>query len=190
MTYFAINKMKIFLLFTFAAFIYANDLCNNHVFNWNFYLSHNKDLIRTGYNGPNGACSHWKSKGANEGRQAHPRFHTLQYCENYPDLRNIGYCNRGEYSMAVNHYLDDGFKEGRLGYNNNGNFGTWTASNKRITILASALHGGSISSVVYDDIVECANSYDRGRQLQFAFSDNSGEEIGRASCRERVSAPV
>ena len=166
----------LFLILGLTACINAEvDACDYRVFNWNFYLSHNKDLIRGGRNDANAACSHWRSSGANEGRQAHPKFHSRQYCEQYEDLRNAKLCHEGHFMSALTHYLEHGIPEGRHGYISLGGHGMWTMENELFTVTASAIHAGAISSIVYKDQVEIVNSYDHGRQLQYAFTDSTGE---------------
>jgi len=168
-------KISIILFLLLINRVFLGDLCDFHVFNWNFFLNHNKDLLRSGIRDMNAACNHFRTAGAHEGRQAHPRFHSRQYCEIYEDLRNSGFCSPGKFHLAVNHYLDHGISENREGYHKTGGNGIWTIENNLFTISASAVHGGAISSIIYKDTVEIVNSYDHGRELQFAFTDSTGE---------------
>lgn len=78
---------------------------------------------------------------------------------------------------AIQHYLNSGHHEGRLGYVEGHSFqGRWTVSNgKDLFISVSSRMGGSIDSLVWNN-VQFINMYDHGRELQMAAnSDVFGE---------------
>jgi len=80
-------------------------------------LNKNPDLRMAGINTETGARSHWLDHGSGEGRQAHQGFHSIQYLDAYPDVRDAccdpdGECN---YRAAIEHYIVWGWNENRLG---------------------------------------------------------------------------
>ncbi|KAL3852767.1 hypothetical protein ACJMK2_016383 [Sinanodonta woodiana] len=87
----------------------------------------------------------------------------------YPELKNTYHTN---YIAAVQHYLQHGHAEKRLGYVDGGyntQFGKrWTISNGNgIFISASARMGAAIDSLVWNN-KEFINAADHGRELQMA----------------------
>ena len=94
-----------------------NNWLNGNVFEVGNYMAMNPDVANASYGDPTRAIQHWLIWGANEGRQAHPTFHSRQYLENYEDLRNaFGPNNFGD---AIHHFVAHGIHEGRRGLNVN-----------------------------------------------------------------------
>jgi hypothetical protein len=92
----------------------TTEIYDARVFNWLFYVNTYADLLRAGISDEAKAKDHWKHFGLNEGRQAHPLFHSKQYLDNYIDLRNL--YGATSYNSAISHYLQWGFSEKRRGY--------------------------------------------------------------------------
>jgi len=148
------------------------NIFDSRVFNWQYYLNRNADLLVHGIIDAEGAKNHWRYNGICEGRIAHPNFHTLQYLNKYVDLRNAFSTN---YALALRHYLVNGIGEGRQGYDvggTNGTYGNWTARSSTISVGTSRRVAGAIDSVFWNG-KEFINSYDHGRQLQVAVSKNN-----------------
>lgn len=118
-------------------FCWAQDIFSPEVFNTYFYINTNPDLIAAGIFTEEQAQAHWKRNGIAEGRQACGSFHTLQYLERYPDVKDA--CQSSPL-CALGHYLSYGLKEGRLGYKEGGGFGRWTisAQNNRGLFLSAS----------------------------------------------------
>ncbi|KAK3611309.1 hypothetical protein CHS0354_015726 [Potamilus streckersoni] len=142
----------------------GQDAASPLVFDPGFYLNTNPDLLKAGINTPEAARSHWLNNGIQEGRQGCGSFHSRQYLARYTDLTNAFHTN---YVAAVQHYLQLGHAEGRLGYVEH--YETrWTISNaKDIFISASARMGAAIDSLVWNN-KEFINAGDHGRELQMA----------------------
>ena len=90
----------------------ACDLAVPEVFDAHFYLNTNPDLELANLHTPEQASSHWCNFGIKEGRQGTSSFHSIQYLENYQDLRNAFGDN---YEAAIVHYIKHGMEEGRKG---------------------------------------------------------------------------
>lgn len=146
----------------------AATVFDSDVFNWRFYVNSYGDLLQAGIDTEAEARAHWQSSGIRECRRAHPRFHPRQYLDLYADLRAaFGIdCTR-----ALQHYLDHGRAEGRIGIQNGGYDNRYTVSNDIITVGASLRTAGAIDSLYWNGR-EFINSYDHGRQLQVALSAN------------------
>ncbi|KAL3852768.1 hypothetical protein ACJMK2_016384 [Sinanodonta woodiana] len=142
----------------------GQDAASPLVFDPGFYLNTNPDLLKAGIVTPEAARSHWLNNGIQEGRQGCGSFHSRQYLARYTDLANAFHTN---YVAAVQHYLQLGHAEARLGYVEH--YETrWTISNgKDIFISASARMGAAIDSLVWNN-KEFINAGDHGRELQMA----------------------
>jgi hypothetical protein len=79
-----------------------------------FYASTNPDLTNFDQNQ---AENHWVKHGIDEGRQASGAFHSSQYLARYADIQAA--CN-GNHRCAVQHYIQHGYAEGRLGFAQDG----------------------------------------------------------------------
>lgn len=199
------NSVATVILFagltTISPNIYANPetyKSDPRVFNWQFYLNANGDLLNAGISTEEAAREHWVSNGIYEGRQAHPAFHTRQYIDNYFDLNSAFGSN---WLLALQHYINSGFSEGRIGYSavyNNRritefNRLTISSSNAtpysdRIFLGASTRTAGGIDSIYWRD-KEFINSYDHGRQLQVAVADSRyGECLNPTEAGNRSDA--
>jgi hypothetical protein len=145
---------------------------DSDVFNWRFYVNSYGDLLQAGIDTPAEAQAHWQAFGLRECRRAHPRFHPRQYLDLYGDLRAAfgTDCTR-----ALQHYLDHGRSEGRVGIANGGYDARYTISNDIITVGASLRTAGAIDSLYWNGR-EFINSFDHGRQLQVALSANGWGE--------------
>ncbi|TXH66348.1 MAG: hypothetical protein E6Q88_12170 [Lysobacteraceae bacterium] len=155
------------------------DAYDSRVFNWQYYLNQNPDLIPAGLYTEAQAKQHWYANGICEGRSAHPNFHSKQYLAGYSDVNtHFG----GRRSGAIRHYLQSGISEGRYGYNPyevNGQWGKWVARNTPfsphsadlLTVSGSTRTAGTIDSVFWKG-KEYINSWDHGRQLQPAVFVN------------------
>lgn len=142
------------------------------VFNWQFYLNDRPDLIAAGIVTEQGARAHWQNFGRVECRRSHPTFDVDQYLDRYSDLK----AHYGTNCVgAVNHFITYGRDEGRKGI-----LGTYydrrvTVGNGLITVGASTRTAGAIDSL-YHNGREYINSWDHGRQMQFAWVvDGVGE---------------
>lgn len=146
----------------------AASVLDSDVFNWRFYVNAYGDLLQAGIDTPAEAQAHWQANGIRECRRAHPRFHARQYLDLYADLRAaFGIdCTR-----ALQHYLDHGRAEGRVGIANGYYDTRYTVANDLITVGASHRTAGAIDSLYWNGR-EFINSYDHGRQLQVALSAN------------------
>jgi len=82
------------------------------VFDADFYLKTNLDLINAGLHTKQQAINHWLSYGIKEGRQATSSFHTKKYLDNHPDLQKAFGDN---YGAAIVHYIKYGMKDGKVG---------------------------------------------------------------------------
>jgi hypothetical protein len=150
-----------------------SNLLDPKIFEWRFYLQNNADLLNSGYRTRKQAEEHWQQNGVREGRQAHPGFHSRQYLQKYADIRSTYGANN--YSRAIDHYLVNGYREGRVGYVTSGAFERWTVKNDRIYVGASSRTAGAIDSIVWNNR-EFVNSYDHGRQVQVALNKNNLSE--------------
>jgi hypothetical protein len=167
----------------------TTEIYDARVFNWLFYVNTYADLLRAGISDEAKAKDHWKHFGLNEGRQAHPLFHSKQYLDNYIDLRNL--YGATSYNSAISHYLQWGFSEKRRGYTEGGAYGRYTARNDIISVSTTWRTAGAIDSVVFKNR-EFINSYDHGRQLQYALSTNDQDEsfnpTEAGSCDDDIGA--
>jgi hypothetical protein len=150
----------------------AVSVFDSDVFDWRFYVNSYGDLLQAGIDTPAEAQAHWQAFGIRECRRAHPRFHPRQYLDLYPDLKAAfgNDCTKG-----LQHYLNTGRGEGRVGIVNGGYDGRYTISNDIITVGASLRTAGAIDSLYWNGR-EFLNSFDHGRQLQVALSANNWGE--------------
>jgi len=152
----------------------GQDIFDPRVFNWNFYLTNNADLVAAGIVDPQGAQQHWQNNGLGEGRQALSTFHTLQYLSMYPDVKNA---YGTDYRSVLAHYLTHGISEGRQGWVRTypgGAYGRYTFGNGLIWMSASTRVAGAIDSLYYAGL-EFINAWDHGRELQYAITTGNGE---------------
>lgn len=160
------------------------------VFNWQYYLNQNADLMVAGHVSEAQAKQHWYAHGICEGRIAHPNFHSEQYLSYYPDV-NSAY--GGRLSGGMRHYLEFGVGEGRYGYRPDlvdGYKGRWVARNftnrpqsgNLLTVSASARVAGAIDSVFWKNM-EFVNAWDHGREIQPAVFVN-----GQGMCNNPTMA--
>jgi hypothetical protein len=148
------------------------DIFDPSVYSFFFYVNTHPDLIHPPYFTFDGAKQHWQQYGIKEGRQGCGSFHTEQYLERYPDLKQKFGDN---YTAALEHYLTTGRAEGRLGFLEGGYGGRWTiASPSRLFVSASDRVSGAIDSVVWNN-KEFINCWDHGRELQMAVTTGHGE---------------
>lgn len=160
-------------------------LIDPRVFNWQFYLNANADLLRQGLGTPRQACAHWLGQGIEEGRQAHPGFSARHYLSRHSDLKQAP--GPRAYADAIRHYVDHGLAEQRIGFPGDAGMAAEAASTaERITIAGNTQAGplyvsasrrtaGAIDSVMWRD-VEFINSFDFGRQLQLALTQGGAGE--------------
>lgn len=142
------------------------DIFDPSVFNAAFYSSTNPDIDHSSVAA---VQKHWQSYGVAEGRQAHGCFHTRQYLARYEDIKEA--C-KGDTACALNHYIQHGISEGRVGYVEDGMpFGRATIADAAlgICVSAGARTAGAVDSVVFQN-QEMINSHDHGRQLQVAVT--------------------
>eukprot|EP01116_Phalansterium_solitarium_P015539 TRINITY_DN3438_c0_g1_i3.p1 TRINITY_DN3438_c0_g1~~TRINITY_DN3438_c0_g1_i3.p1 ORF type:complete len:196 (-),score=12.72 TRINITY_DN3438_c0_g1_i3:247-810(-) len=134
----------VLLLFSLSTVISQNvDIFNPQVFNYYFYVNANS-LQDSGITSEAAAKAHWQVYGIPEGWQAAGNFHSRQYLDRYPDLKQAFGTN---YLLAINHYLTHGLTEGRLGYLEGGGYGRWTVSsgvNTGIFLSGSARSAGAV----------------------------------------------
>jgi hypothetical protein len=174
--------LKIVMLARASDFGCGGEKCactNQHfdarIFNWLFYVNTYADLLRAGISDEAKAKDHWKHFGLNEGRQAHPLFHSKQYLDNYIDLRNL--YGATSYNSAISHYLQWGFSEKRRGYTEGGAYGRYTARNDIISVSTTWRTAGAIDSVVFKNR-EFINSYgSRAPTAICAFHQRSGRIV-------------
>ncbi len=167
----------------------TTDIYDPRVFNWLFYVNTYADLLKAGISDEAKAKDHWKNFGLNEGRQAHPLFHSKQYLDNYMDLRNL--YGATSYNSALSHYLEWGFKEKRRGYTEGGAYGRYTVRNDIISVSTTWRTAGAVDSVMFNNR-EFINSWDHGRQLQYALATNDQDEsynpTEAGSCDDDIGA--
>lgn len=160
------------------------------VFNWQYYLNQNADLLVAGYVTEAQAKQHWYSNGICEGRIAQPNFHSDQYLSYYADVNSAYGARR---SGAIRHYLQFGANEGRYGYRPdlvNGYKGRWVARNvtnspqsaDMLTVSGSSRVAGAIDSVFWKNM-EFINAFDHGREVQPAVFVN-----GQGMCNNPTQA--
>lgn len=135
------------------------------VFNWQFYLQTNADLLVAYIWDEQGARNHWLSSGIAECRRAHPTFHTQQYLQLNPDV-NAAY--QGSCAGALGHFLLYGRNEGRQTFYQGYFGGRYTVSNGVLTLGASDRTAGAVDSL-YLHGFELIDSFDHGRQIQTAL---------------------
>lgn len=170
------NTKSSLLLFTIFAWAVAalaalpplhnTNIFDPSVFNAAFYSATNPDIDHSSVES---VKRHWQSFGVAEGRQAHGCFHTRQYLSRYDDLRAA--C-KGDNSCALDHYINHGISEGRVGYAEDGMpFGRATIADAAlgICVSAGARTAGAVDSVVFQN-TEMINTHDHGRQLQVAVT--------------------
>lgn len=136
------------------------------VFNFYFYCNTDSDLVQSVCGSVASAQQHWAQFGVHEGRQATSPFHTQQYLDRYPDLKQAFGNN---FTAAIYHYLTRGISEGRVGYLEGGGYGRYTVAANGIYVSASQRMAGAIDSVVWGN-VEFINAWDHGRELQYAVT--------------------
>lgn len=105
------------------------DIFDPSVFNAAFYSSTNPDIDHSSVAA---VQKHWQSYGVAEGRQAHGCFHTRQYLARYEDIKEA--C-KGDTACALNHYIQHGISEGRVGYVEDG---ICRLEERRLPMLRSA----------------------------------------------------
>ncbi|KAK7497652.1 hypothetical protein BaRGS_00011047 [Batillaria attramentaria] len=151
----------------------AVDLASPAVFNYNFYISTNPEVVNAGIHDEAAAKHHWLQHGIGMGLQASGNFHSMQYLARYKDIRDS--LGAHSYQQAVEHYLTNGIHEHRLGYVEGGFEGRWTVSDSKhqLHVSASNRMGAAVDSVVWNN-KEFINAWDHGRELQMAmnFSPN------------------
>lgn len=87
-----------------------NGIDYSSVYDFNYYIKNNPDVLRAyGYD-DNTILSHFVNFGMNEGRQAKESFSVKSYKNHYPDLRRAFGNNWKSYFM---HYISNGVKEKR-----------------------------------------------------------------------------
>ncbi len=79
------------------------------VFDWEFYLLANRP---GGVSTEEGAKKNWLSCGLKSGLIGHPLFKASEYLEQYRDIRDA---KGGDLTLATEHYIDAGYREGRIG---------------------------------------------------------------------------
>ncbi|MGH8076924.1 MAG: hypothetical protein ACREPE_06325 [Lysobacter sp.] len=175
------GKGKIYsaaILLSLSSVVHSQDqsIFAPDVFNWRFYLNAHSDLLMAGVVDAQGAKAHWQNFGTRECRRAHPNFHTSQYLNRYADLKAAF---GQDCTKALNHYLTFGRNEGRAGLNGTYYIGPHgarvTVKNNIISVGLSSRTAGAIDSL-YHNGWEYINSYDRGRQLQVAWTVNGTGE--------------
>jgi len=152
-----------------AAVVGAVDYADPHVFNAYFYINTNVQVLHAGVRTASAARTHWLSHGIDMGLQAAGNFHSKQYLARYPDL-TAAFGATG-YRHAVEHYIDNGLHENRLGYVEGGNGERWTVSDSqhKLFVSASQRMGAAVDSVVWNN-KEFINAWDHGRELQLAMN--------------------
>lgn len=174
-TYTAIFVFVLFLS-SFAANAQQQNIYASDVFNWRFYLNAHSDLLMSGIANEQDAKAHWRDWGIHECRRGHPTFHTSQYLNHHTDLK-AAYGN--DCTKALTHYLTFGRNEGRVGLDGTFYSGPQgarvTVKNNIITIGLSSRTAGAIDSL-YENGREYINSWDRGRQMQIAWTVNATGE--------------
>ena len=94
-----------------------NGIDYNSVYDFNYYVANNPDVLRAcGYD-ENSVLGHFVNFGMNEGRSAKESFSVKSYKNEYPDLRKAFGNNWRSYFV---HYINNGIKERRetVGYDN------------------------------------------------------------------------
>lgn len=81
------------------------------VFNADYYLANNSDVLAQYGNSPTDAFYHFIQYGISEGRQGSENFDLISYRNRYPDLRIALGTNYKSYYL---HYISNGKKEGRI----------------------------------------------------------------------------
>ena len=176
----------VFVLFISTCF--STSIFDPRVYNYYFYINTNPDLREANLFSKEQAATHWESHGIHEGRQACGSFHSVQYLNNYPSLKQKFGTN---YTAAILYYLNTGYYSTNesLGYTIGGGSGRYTISNLFSTSHANTITNNSnnaiyisgsdrtaiaIDSLVWNNI-EFINSWDHGRELQQAVTTNDGE---------------
>lgn len=151
----------------------AYDIFDPAVYSFYFYINTNPDLMQPPIFTFEGARQHWQQYGIHEGRQASGNFHTKQYLERYPDLKQRFGNN---FTAALVHFLTVGKSQGLLGYVEGGYEGRYTVARPEVQLFvsASARMSGAIDSVVWKE-KEFINAWDHGRELQLAVTTLYGE---------------
>ncbi|KAK7497651.1 hypothetical protein BaRGS_00011046 [Batillaria attramentaria] len=156
------------VLFSVCCVAEAGDLASPAVFNANFYINTNVEVLHAGVRDEAAARNHWLQHGIHMGLQASGNFHSKQYLARYKDLSDAFGHN---YQQAVQHYLTNGIHEKRLGYVEGGFEGRWTVSDSKhqLHVSASNRMGAAVDSVVWNN-KEFINAWDHGRELQMAMN--------------------
>lgn len=94
-----------------------NGIDYSNVYDYNYYISHNIDVLKAYGDDDSKALAHFVCFGMNEGRIAKSTFNVISYKNRYPDLRKAYGNNLKNYYM---HYIGFGSKENReaTGYEN------------------------------------------------------------------------
>ena len=94
-----------------------NGIDYSNVYDYNYYISHNLDVLKAYGDDDSKALAHFVCFGMNEGRIAKSTFNVISYKNRYPDLRKAYGNNLKNYYM---HYIGFGSKENReaTGYEN------------------------------------------------------------------------
>lgn len=164
--------------------LHNTNIFDASVFNAAFYSATNPDIDHSSVAS---VKRHWQSFGVAEGRQAHGCFHTRQYLSRYDDVRAA--C-KGDTGCALDHYVNHGIAEGRVGYVEDGMpFGRATIADAALGICVSsgARTAGAVDSVVFQN-TEMINTHDHGRQLQVAVTICTDETP--QSCRGECYNPT
>eukprot|EP00823_Brevimastigomonas_motovehiculus_P008153 TRINITY_DN7427_c0_g1_i1.p1 TRINITY_DN7427_c0_g1~~TRINITY_DN7427_c0_g1_i1.p1 ORF type:complete len:442 (+),score=106.78 TRINITY_DN7427_c0_g1_i1:52-1377(+) len=147
------------------------DFCDAHIYNYYFYSNANPDLAIK-ISSPEQAKIHWLTFGMKEGRQACGSFHSIQYLNRYEDLKKAF---GSDYQAAIQHYLEKGIQEKRIGIDREGWAGRKTIMKNGIFISTSIDRmAGGIDSLEWDSF-PFVNAWDHGRELQYALTNGSAE---------------
>jgi hypothetical protein len=153
---------------------------NPLVFNPTFYLQNNRDLAQNGVRTSAQAARHWRDIGAQEGRQAHPQFHSQAYRSRYPEVQQA-YGN--DMLKVIEHYLAYGHAEGRGGTGAPAVGQAPAAGNSRIgliygiwhahaTTAMSQLEAKGIQPLTIEDVIRGNGKYSFNDVLQKHFDSN------------------
>ena len=117
-----IQPMILYFLLTFAQLVIASvDLCDYRIFNWNFYLNHNKGL------GEYIECKTYTYLIQFDQSQRHSiierqqmlikiyhlTFHSKQYCNSYQGIHLANLRQSRRYFQAVLHYLNNAIRQNK-----------------------------------------------------------------------------
>lgn len=86
------------------------------VFRWRYYLQQHPDLRDAGIRSRDQALRHWKTRGIQEGRHAHPAFSPVDYLRLHADVRQAArQSGIPPLRFAITHWLETGRDEERTG---------------------------------------------------------------------------